>query len=219
MGTRVDVRSVAVAITTAALCAGVFSCSGGELEGAQAEVVETSVELDLPPVPEFKLPTTNPDGTHPVAEMRLKGKSYLDTEVRVKGYIVWVYDCGTSIRTPDMSEKDLEKMLAEHPEKCSRPHMVLGEAANTPADRGVQVVEYPRPLRKDEKKALPDELVAEAEAAYQAMPLFEIGHEVIVTGKWSLTSPRGFKNSEGLLVYGAMENVTVPQPEGRGKQK
>lgn len=176
-------------------------------------MAETNVDLDLPAVPEFNMPSPNSDGTHPVAEMRLKGQKLLNTEVKVKGFVVWIYDCATAIRTPDMSEKELKRILADEPERCSRPHLVLGDAADTPPDRGIEVVEYPRPLRKDEKKGLPDEMVAEAEAAYAALPEFKVGDEVVVTGTWALKSPKGFRNSDGLLVYGAMENLSAPVAE------
>ena len=156
------------------------------------------------------MPGTNPDGTHPVAEMRLKGQKLVDTEVRVKGHVIWIYDCGTAIRTPEMDEKELARLLAEEPERCTRPHFVLADTADTPLDRGVEVVEYPRPLRKDEKKALPDEEVAAAEAKLAALPTFQVGDEVVVTGTWALQSPHGFRNEDGLLVFGSMENLSAP---------
>jgi hypothetical protein len=189
---------------------GVFACSSDELEGAKAEVVETNIKLDLPAVPQFVIPTPNPDGSHPVAEMRLKGKSYLDTEVRVEGTVLWIYDCATAIRTPEMSDKDVKKILETEPERCTRPHFIIGEAGDAKVERGIEVVEYPRPLRKDEKKALPDELIAEMEAALAALPPFKVGDDVTVTGTWALRSPKGFHNSEGLLVYKSMVNNSAP---------
>ena len=48
-----------------------------------------------------------------------------------------------------------------------------------------------------------------------------MGDPVVVTGKWTLTSPKGFSNSDGLLVFSVLENVTTgvagtpaPTPEG-----
>ena len=38
-----------------------------------------------------------------------------------------------------------------------------------------------------------------------------VGDEVEVKGTWSKTSPKGFANSDGLLVYESMENITNPQ--------
>jgi hypothetical protein len=185
-------------------------CRKDELQGAKAEVSDTSIKLDLPPVPQFSPPGSNPDGTHPVAEMRLKGNKFLDTDVRVKGYVIWIYDCATAIRTPDMSEADLKKLMADEPERCSRPNLTIGDTADTPADKGIWVVELPRPVRPDEKKALPKEAVAEMDAAYKALPPFKIGDQVIVSGKWGLTSPKGFRNSDGLLTYSALENLSTP---------
>ena len=130
--------------------------------------METNIKLDLPAVPEFVIPQANGDGSHPVAEMRLNGKSFLDQEVRIKGTVLWIYDCATVIRTPEMSDKDLQEVLATQPERCLRPHFIHGEDASAKTERGIQVVEYPRPLRKDEKTALGDELVAEMEAALAA---------------------------------------------------
>jgi hypothetical protein len=192
---------------------GLFACGKDELSGAKAEVMETNIQLDLPTVPDFKVPKANPDGSHPVPEMRLKGKSYLDTDVRVKGTVLWIYDCGTAIRTPEMTDKDVQKLLEEEPERCTRPHMIIGETADSKVERGVEVVEYPRPLRKDEKKNMPDELLAEMESALAALPPFKVGDEVMISGTWALRSPKGFHNSEGLLVYKSMENLSAPATE------
>ena len=198
-----------LAISTLALSS-LAACESEELEGAKAEVMETNIKLDLPAVPAFEIPTANPDGSHPVNEMRLNGKSYLDTELRIKGTVLWIYNCGTAIRTPEMSDKDLKTILETQPERCTRPHFIIGESAGSKVERGIEVVEYPRPVRKDEKSALGDELVAEMEAALAALPEFKVGDEVMVTGQWSLRSPKGFHNSEGLLTYGSMVNLTVP---------
>ncbi len=206
----VTLRSTLLAITSGLLLSGLSACSSDELEGAKAEVMETNIKLDLPAVPAFVVPQPNPDGSHSVAEMRLNGKTFLDQEVRVKGTVLWIYDCATAIRTPEMSDKDLKEVLATQPERCTRPQFIIGEDAGAKTERGIQVVEYPRPLRKDEKTALGDELVAEMEAALAALPPFAVGDEVMVTGVWSLKSPKGFLNSEGLLTYGSMVNLSAP---------
>jgi hypothetical protein len=186
------------------------SCRKDELQGAKAEVEETSIKLDLPPVPDFTAPAVNPDGTHTVQEMRLNGSKFLDSDVRVKGHVIWIYDCATAVRTPEMSEKDLQTLMANEPERCSRPNLYLGDSPDTPADRGIWVVEVPRPPRPDEKKAMPDELVKEMEDAYKALPPHKVGDQVVVTGRWALTSPKGFRNSDGLLIYSAMDNLSAP---------
>jgi hypothetical protein len=183
-------------------------CKKDQLQGAKAEVQKTSIKLDLPAVPDFVMPQPNPDGTHSVAEMRLRGNKFLDTEVKVKGHVVWIYDCATAIRTPEMSDKDVAKILEEQPEKCIPPHFYIGDRADTPPDRGIWVVDVPRPTRKDDKN-LPKEMQADMEARWKSLPPFKLGDEVLVTGKWAQESERRFRNSDGLLVY---KNDCTPAP-------
>src|SRR5687768_944289 len=69
---------------------------GGSTSGAAAttgEVAESQTKLDLPPVPEFQAPQPNPDGTHSPLEMRRFGSKYLDQTVKLKGFVVYKYDC------------------------------------------------------------------------------------------------------------------------------
>jgi hypothetical protein len=72
----------------------------------------------------------------------------------------------------------------------------------------VWVVENPRPPRPDEIKNGDEEMVKEMQAAFDAVPEFKVGDEVVVTGKWELKSPRGFSDSDGLLVFESIENKT-----------
>lgn len=194
------------------LLLGSQGCSKDQLQGAKAEVQETSIQLDLPAVPDFAMPQSNPDGSHPVSVMRLKGNKFLDTEVRVKGYVVWIYDCATAIRTPAMTDKELAEILENEPERCSRPHFTIADSPDTAPDRGIWVVDVPRPVRKDDK-LLGDDIYAEMEAAFKALPPFKVGDEVVVTGTWALVSPKGFRHSDGLLVYQSMENLSAPAPD------
>jgi len=197
------------ALALSALLIGGTGCPKDEFAGPKAEVPETNIKLDLPAVPEFKMPAPYPDGAHPVAEMRLKGNTFLDTEVRVKGYVIWMYDCATAIRTPDMSDKDLTQMLADEPERCNRPNLYLGDKPDDIPDRGIWVVDIPRHPREDEKKVLPKEMLAE----WPEVPDFKVGQEVTVVGKWTLKSPEGFANSAGLMAYTSMIDHSVPPVE------
>ncbi len=208
------VIGIAVPLSICAI-AGATGCRKADLQGAKAEVQETSIKLDLPAVPEFSMPQPNADGTHPVAEMRLKGNKFLDTEVRVKGYVVWIYDCATAIRTPQMTDKEVATILENEPERCSRPHFTLGDKPDTPPDRGIWVVDVPRAPRKDDKLLGP-EIYAQMEAEWKALPPFKLGEEVTVTGTWSLLSPKGFRHSDGLVVYKQMANNTAPVAPGPG---
>ena len=198
------------ALALSALLATAAGCPKDEFEGPKAEVSETNIKLDLPAVPDFKMPAPYPDGSHPVAEMRLKGNKFLDTEVRVKRYVLWMYDGATAIRTPAMSDKELKRILSDEPERCNRPNLYLGDKPDDIADRGIWVVDIPRPPREDEKKVLPKEELA----AWPEVPEVKVGQEVTVTGPWSLKSPGGFANSAGLLVYKSMVDHSAPAEEG-----
>jgi hypothetical protein len=39
-------------------------------------------------------------------------------------------------------------------------------------------------------------------------PVYEVGDQVEITGSWKLASPHGDRNSDGLLVYKKMKNIT-----------
>jgi hypothetical protein len=74
------------------------------------------------------------------------------------------------------------------------------------------VVDVPRAPRKDDK-LLGKEILAEMEAQWKALPPFKLGDEVVVSGTWALHSPKGFRHSDGLVVYQQMENLSAPGPE------
>lgn len=196
-----------------AMMAMVFLCvlpacdDGGGLSGAKAEVKETTIKLDLPPVPEFSAPSPHPDGTHSVREMRLKGRKLFESELKIKGYVTWIYSCEAEMRKPGMTDKQVKKLLADTPDLCNRPHFFLGDSADTASEKSAWVVEVPRKLRKDERRTMSR---AERKARLP-VPTFKLGDEVIVTGTWDQRSPKGFFNSDGLLVYKEMENLTSPK--------
>jgi hypothetical protein len=187
---------------------GLFACKEDELQGAKAEVTKSTVKLDMPPVPAFDMPQANADGTHSVREMRLKGRKLIDTEVQVKGYITWIYDCAAEMRKPGMSDKDVAKAIETDPSRCNRPHLYLGDNANTPEDQSLWVVEVDRELREDERKGLSKDDLAKI----APVPVYKLGDEVLVVGEWKQTSPHGFAKSDGLLVYKCMKNLTSAWP-------
>ena len=183
-------------------------CDQAELKGAEAEVKVAQVDLDLPPVPEFKLPEANADGTHPVREMRLRGTRYVDTEITVRGHVTWIYDCAMELRTPEMSEQELKRILTDEPERCNPPNIYLGESADTPASKSIWVVDVPRPPRQDELRAFDAETLRTMKDAWSAMPTTAVGDEVLATGTWAQSSPSGFRNEDGLLVFKRLQNVS-----------
>ena len=184
-------------------------CEEDGLQGAKSEVKESKIQLDLPAVPTFEMPSPHPDGTHSVREMRLRGRKLFETDVEIKGFVTWIYDCAAELKTPEMTDKDVQKIMEENPDKCNRPHFFLGDTGDTESEKSIWIVENPRKLRKDELKAL----TSAERKALPPVPEFVLGDEVVVKGTWDNRSPHGFANSDGLLVFKEMQNLTTPEPE------
>lgn len=212
-GQRIAARLPMVLVVTGVAFA--TGCEKDQLQGAKAEVVKTDTKLDLPAPPAFDLPKPNEDGTHPAREMRLKGRKLLNTEVQVKGYITWIYDCAAELRKPEMTDADVAKLIDEDPTRCHRPHFYLGDAADTPENQTVWVVEVDRTLREDETKGLSPE----DKLTVPIVPQFKLGDQVLVIGEWKQASPHGFAKSEGLVVYKCLKNLTTPfRPDPKAKR-
>jgi len=192
--------------------------SGG---GPKPEVAETDVKLDLPPPPEFKEPKPYPDGSHSVTEMRLKGQKLLDQQVKVTGFVTFQYDlkvcarevgekkvqadpklCAVAKDIIECTAKVGEKVVAEAPDQCDRPYFYLGDSPNASFEKSIWVVEVPRPLREDEKR---DPMLVASFKQGPQPPEISVGQKVTVEGKWAIKSPSGFGNSDGLLVYQALQ--------------
>lgn len=192
-------------------------CDKDSIKGPEAEVRKSDVKLNLPAVPAFDLPPTPSDGSHTVKELRVKGKKLLETEITVKGVITWAYDCPTAVREPGMSDKDVQKVIDEDPTKCERPKFYVGDSADTPAEKSLWVVDVPRPYNKLELERLPkaelrtpppDKCDPKGDPKKSACPPYKVGDQVEITGTWKLSSPHSERNSDGLLVYKKMKNVT-----------
>ncbi|MEZ4402720.1 MAG: hypothetical protein R3B06_22050 [Kofleriaceae bacterium] len=193
---------MALAVGTMALTA--VGCKEDQLKGAKAEVQQGQIKVTVPAVPNFEMPKPYPDGSHSIKELRVLGQKYLKTEISVKGYIVWAYDCATAVRQPSEDDEAVKKRIEADPTVCRRPAFYLGDSPDTPVERSVWVVEIPREPTAIEKKNLPKEVIT----AWPAVPPYKVGDEVLVTGNWSTASPHGENNTEGLLVYGRMNNIT-----------
>ena len=193
----------------------VVGCSKDDgLKGPAAEVKKSDVKLNLPQVPAFDLPAANPDGSHSIKEMRVKGRKLLDTEITVKGIVTWAYDCPTAVREPGMDDKTVMKIIEEDPTKCERAKFYIGDAADTPAEKSMWVVDVPRPFNKLEIERLPKEELKNPPPdrcdakKKETCPVYKVGDQVEVTGMWKMSSPHSERNSDGLLVYKKMKNVT-----------
>lgn len=208
------------------------ACGKPNLNVPDPEVKKSDVKLDIPKVPSFDLPASAGDGTHAVKEMRVKGKKLLETEVTVKGFVTWVYDCPTAVRKPNEETKDVQDRIDKDPTICERAKFFIGDATTTPAEKSLWVVDVPRPYNKIEIKRIkkdqrndplrcePDE----KDPKKAICPPYALNDEVEVTGTWKLASPHSERNSEGLLVYKKMKNKTQqwesppPNPEAAGKE-
>lgn len=197
----------------------ILGCDNAEFKGAEAEVKTTDIKLDMPSIPAFSMPTSDGE-TYSPKYLRLLGNKLLDTEVKIKGFVTWIYDCVAHVQKPGEKAKATKKRINKNPQICQRPHFTIGDTADTPPERSAWVVEVPRKLRKDEKKGFKKEDLEKL----PLVPKFKLGDEVIVKGKWSLKSPKGFSNSDGLLVWpservdGTFTNLTNPVEEDDKKK-
>jgi len=188
---------------------------GGKLEpddlpGPQAEVAKNPAKVDVPPVPDFELPATEP-GFHGPRELRVHGKTALDTEIKVKGYVTWIYDCAAVLasRNPKMTRAQLLAAIDKDTPLCESPKLALGDAKGTSRDASILVVDVPRPPTKAERKRMSkDEL-----KALPAVPKLAVGDYVVITGTWALASPHAERNTKGLLVYKALEHAVPGAPD------
>jgi hypothetical protein len=149
--------------------------------------------------------------------MRLKGQKMLDQQVKVTGFVVFKYDLATCAQ--DLGEKlvkqdpklcdgkkDIaecttkvgEKAVAETPDQCDRPYFYLADEANASFEKSLWVVEVPRPLREDERR---DPVMVEEFKKGPQPPAIKVGDKITVSGTWTIKSPGGFGNLDGLLVY------------------
>lgn len=207
------------------------ACGKDQIQGPAAEVKKTDVKLDLPAVPAFDLPPAPADGSHTIKELRVKGKKLFETDLTVHGFITWAYDCATAVRKPDESDKDLQKRLDEDPTLCERPKFYIGDAKDTPAEKSLWIVDVPRPYNKLEmermkkpERNLPDRCEPhEKDPKKNICPPYAVGDEVEVTGTFKMSSPHSERNSDGLLVYKKMKNITqnwetpdIEPPPGAG---
>jgi hypothetical protein len=215
MPLHVGVRTISLCLITLPVLAS--GCDRDKLKGPDAEVKKTDVKLDLPAVPAFDLPAAPADGSRTVKELRVKGKKLLETEVTVHGFVTWAYDCKTALRKPDEDDKALQARIDEDPTLCERPKFYIGDTASTPPEKSLWVVDVPRPYNALEVKRIkkkdriePDRCEPDEKDKMKSIcPPYNVGDEVIITGKFSTSSPHSERNSDGLLVYTKMKNVTA----------
>jgi tetratricopeptide (TPR) repeat protein len=165
------------------------------------------LDVDLPAMPSFGFPAVDP-GFHSVKELRVAGRALLDTEIKVKGYITWIYDCVVDIGKPGQTRKQIQRLIDEDPTRCQRKKLTLGDKRDTPPEVSLWVVDVPRPPNKLEKERLPKAEIA----AWPKVPKMKVGDHVTITGTFALRSPHSETNSDGLLVYAKLEPAKPGAP-------
>lgn len=180
-----------------------------DLTGPTLEVVAAKGEarVAVPALPSFELPATEPGFTTP-RELSLRGRRKLGSDVKVKGYVTWVYDCAAALaaQSPRAPRAALQKKIDADPSICERPRFTLGDAKGAPRDASITVVEVPRPPTKRERQ----QLDKAALAAWPAAPKLAVGDYVVVSGQWTTRAPRGDASPDGLLVYSALTGAALP---------
>jgi hypothetical protein len=187
------------------------ACEKDQFKGAEAEVGKEKINPDMPAVPKFELPPPNSDGSHTVKELRVKGRKYFDQEVTVKGYVTWIYDCATAIRTQDMTDEQVAKIIEEDPTRCSKPKVRIGDTADASEEATLKLVELPRYPTAIEKKNL-DKKELEDPTIWRPVPPLKIGDEIVVVGEWKQRAPHGDSDMGGLLVYKTLTNNSMTPP-------
>ncbi len=143
----------------------------------------------------------------------------LGSEIVVKGVITWAYDCPTAIRTESETDQQVQQRIDDDPTLCFRPKFYVGDSAQTTPEQSLWVVDVPRPYNKKEMKVwtrkdqriLPDRCDPNEDPKKNICPPYKVGDQVEITGKFAL-SDHSEVNSDGILVYEKMKNVTENWP-------
>ena len=161
------------------LCLPLAACDT-PTSGAQTQLPQIKVKLPPPPTFEKKhAPEKYADGTFSVYGVRENIKDTLNKEVRVRGFIIEVYQCPPCPKGKECPE-------------CDKTHFWLSDRANGPKDKALMVVDYPKKDPKTRKKLK-----------------FLTGVQYYVGGQFSKRSVSGFSSSEGLVVYNSAEVVST----------
>lgn len=185
-----------------------------ELQPPAPEVVRAQTKVELPAVPAFEVPQVEA-GVHDPRELRVQGGAVLDREIKVKGYVVWIYDCARAIATAGEAPRDVQARIDADPTLCERPRFFVGATKDTPPERAIWVVDVPRVPNKLELARLPKAELA----AWPKVPKVAVGDYVVVAGTWRLASPHGTRNSDGLLVFESLAPGGKPPVNALPREK
>jgi hypothetical protein len=172
------------------------------------------VKVSLPPSPSFKgsdVPEKYPSGELSVFGLRKNKDKYMDKDVRVKAYLVEIYECPAELRKCNdalFEKKKAEKKKAMKKggdaltapinvdrggcRPCDQPHFYVADAAGMKKEKSLLVADYPV---KDWETGDPKPL--------EAKP----GQQYVITGTFSINSMTGFAASNGLIIHKKMEGL------------
>jgi tetratricopeptide (TPR) repeat protein len=169
-----------------------------DLPGPPLEAIKSPRKVDVPALPAFELPVTEPGFRSP-RELRVRGRAALGTEIKVKGYITAVYDCAAQLANvnPEATRAQILLSIDADPALCEQPKFYLGDSKDTSQEASIWVVEVPRAPTKSERERLSPEQLK----AWPVVPKFASGDYVTVTGTWALHSPSNEHNIDGLLIF------------------
>jgi hypothetical protein len=171
------------------------------------------IKVNLPATPNFDsatAPVQHPGGEFSVFGLRKNISKQLDKDVRVRGYLLYLYECPPEIRKCNeeqdaKAKRDRRKAaarpaaappVAEAPKggcrPCEQPHFFLSDTPNGKIERALLVADYPL---KDWNTGRPKPLAVKA------------GEQYVVTGTFAINSITGFGASNGLIVHKRTEDA------------
>jgi tetratricopeptide (TPR) repeat protein len=163
-----------------------------DLPAPQPEVAKHPAKVDTPVVPMFDLPATEPGFQAPRA-LRVRGKSALGAEIKVKGYVTAIYDCVEALASsnPRATREQIQGAIRDDPTLCDRTMFWLGDAHDTPRETSIAVVAP----------------AADPSRPRPAIPRVSIGDYVVVAGTWGTESPGSDRAADPVLRYAAADRA------------
>jgi hypothetical protein len=177
---------------------------------AQGQAV-APIKVNLPPSPNFDVataPVQYPSGELSVYGLRKGMSKYLDKDVRVKAYLLEIYECPAEIRKCNeeaAAKSKRERRAGKTPppapaagdkaacRPCDQPHFFVADTKDAKLERALLVADYPV---KDWKTNKPKPLVATK------------GEQYVVTGTFAINSITGFAASNGLIIHKKFEDLS-----------
>lgn len=111
----------------------------GGTEGSSNQLPK--IKVNLPPPPTFQkehAPESYSDGSASIYGLRKKLRRNLNKAVKVKAYILEVYECPCDLRKKGC--------------KCDKPHLWVADRANAKKGDGMMVTGYPKKHPKTRRK-------------------------------------------------------------------